>query len=82
MELEIRKLRRKGDWVGGWVRSKRDISTGAMLIPAGTDFEVRRSFGGLSLLSAACPACGVRMRVIKVPERDVEYLGHPKEAGT
>ena len=76
--MEIRKLPRKKDWVGGRVVSLCPIANGYGSLPAGTTFEVRNSFGGLSLKSLPCRHCGFALFVRKVPESDVRYLGHPE----
>lgn len=67
------------DWVGLRVRTKRDISTMAMTIPAGTVMTVSHVKPGLQLQTEPCPTCGVRMFVFRVPTWDVEVVEEVKK---
>ena len=79
LELELRPLRLKRDWVGSYVESKVALRNGWGELPAGTVYVVSRNFGGLEMRSVGCPTCGMRLSIKKVPERSVTYLGHPKD---
>lgn len=70
--------KRKGDWVGRYVRLRHDLETkGGTLFQAGDVLVVTRSFGGLWLSApVACPLCrqSYRRSIKQVPEADVELL--------
>lgn len=68
----------KRDWVGRYVRTKREIETrGGTIFDAGEVFVVTRNFGGLHLEAVIqCEHCHRRSRrfVKGIPERDVVLL--------
>lgn len=68
------EYRRRTDeeWRGVKVRSRRPLSTQALVIPRGSIFTVERKFKGFSLRSEPCSCCGVAVRITKVPPSDVE----------
>jgi hypothetical protein len=70
----VKKPRLKRDWVSRQVRTKRDLRNGNLFIPKGTVCTVTYNHSGLSLETAGCSACGVRVYITKVPEHDVELL--------
>jgi len=70
----MKKPKRKKDWVGLRVRSRKDLQNSLGKIPAGTIFTVDRNYAGLYLTSDPCPHCGVRFFIIKVPEREVTII--------
>ena len=67
----------KRDWVGLKVKSLVPLANGYVVMPAGTVFEVRRNYAGLSLLSLPCGACGVQAYMSRVPETAIVIV--PKE---
>lgn len=69
---EIPKLKR--DWVGRRVRTRRELRSGMMQIPADTILTVESNRSGLTLSTQPCEHCGVRIFVRRVPESDVELL--------
>ena len=77
VKREDRPLKRKNDWVGAVVRSKRPVSNAIATLPAGTMFFVESTYQGLKMRSAKCARCGISIYITKVPEAHVEYLGHP-----
>ena len=82
MKLEKRKLKLKRDWVGGIVVLLKEIENYHYTFPKGTKCYVTRNYMGLYLVSEPCPQCGRRFfTVSRVPESDVEYLGHPEGEG-
>jgi len=70
----MKKPKRKKDWVGLRVRSRKDLRNALGKIPAGTIFTVNRNYAGLQLESDPCPHCGVRFFITKVSERDVTII--------
>lgn len=66
--------RLKRDWVGLRVVSCVPLSNGLARLPAGTFWRVKRNYGGLELVSEPCPTCGIRLRITRVPERDVNIV--------
>ena len=80
--------RLKRDWVGRWVRLRRDVTTkGGNIMLEGRVMQVRRNFGGLNLDAVeTCDHCGLGLRhyVTKVSEDSVWLLGEdfdPKVKG-
>lgn len=72
---EYRKPER--ELVGRRVRLRREIRTGAMVIPAGAQLVIEQKWAGLALVADECQHCGVRMRARKVPISDIDLL--PRE---
>jgi hypothetical protein len=76
--MPIEKPRLQRDWVGRYVRLKRDLQNGAGgVFPAGTVMRVDRYRGGMSLSRLqSCEACGSvgHAYIRKVFEGDVELL--------
>lgn len=72
----------KRDWVGRRVRTKRDLRNGNLFIPKSTVCTVTYNHSGLSLETAGCSECGVRVYITKVPECDVELLPTDAELNT
>lgn len=76
----MKKPKRKRDWHGLKVRSRQEFRNGLGSVPAGTVFTVERNFSGMHLISDPCQCCGVRFRISKVPEADVEIIEAPPDA--
>lgn len=64
-------FKRVSDWTGKRVRLARDISNGAGKYPMGMEATVESTSPGLRLIGDACPHCGVRMYITRVPSDDV-----------
>lgn len=62
------------DWTGRRVRARRRLGNSLGAVPAGTELTVRRKYGGLELVTDPCPACGVELRITRVPVDDVELV--------
>jgi nitrite reductase/ring-hydroxylating ferredoxin subunit len=62
------------DLVGRKVKTNVELENRLQVIPAGTICTIDKKDGGFSLTSAACPHCGVKICIGKVPPQDVELL--------
>lgn len=62
------------DWIGATVRTRREMSTGMLRIPAGTEMTVRNVSPGLRLEGAKCSHCGVSVYVTRVDSGDVSLV--------
>ena len=68
--------RRRSTWEGAVVKTLERIENRGGAMPAGSYWLVLRNRGGLELVSLPCRCCGFQLRVLKVGESSVEYLGH------
>jgi hypothetical protein len=75
MADKIKRPKRKGNWVGLLVRSLVPLRNAYGEVPPGTEFIVRRNYGGLHLRSVKCPKCGISFFINKVAENQVEIIG-------
>lgn len=62
------------DWNGQRVRSLVPLRNHYAEVPAGTFFTVTKKWGTLSLISDACPTCGISFVITDVPVEDVAIL--------
>lgn len=76
----MEKLKRKKDWEGRKVRSKREMTNGYVTMPKGTILTVYRNHGGLEIIADSCACCGMKAWFRKVAEHDVELL--PADPGS
>lgn len=60
--------------IGRRVRTSRELTTGQMVIPAGSVLTVRSIRPGLELQGERCSCCGVRPIVRRVDVADVELV--------
>lgn len=65
-ELKIGSLKRKWDWVGLVVRTKKEMRNGWGVIPAGTEMVVTHQRSGAHLASKPCACCGLTAIIAKV----------------
>ena len=58
------------------MRGTTEIGDHNARLAAGNYWQVIENWGGLELLSLPCGICKARVRTDKVPENEVEYIGH------
>ena len=68
------KPRRKWDWTGMLVRSRTELRTMRVILPAGTEGIVTYAYGGLTIWWRPCRCCGVSLCMTKVLPREVEAV--------
>lgn len=74
----IRKsLKRKCDWVGLTVETRRPLQNHFMEIPTGTRCTVTRNRSGLTLQTTRCEHCGISVFIHGVDESQVLIIPNP-----
>ena len=76
-QLEKRPLRLKRHWEGAIVRTVKPLRNTTQDAPVGSLAKCDGYYRGLKLWTVPCEHCGVAVYVTGVPERAVEYVGHP-----
>ena len=70
------KYQRKTEkwWKKQKVRTLITLENGWAEIPPRTVCSVTRKYKGLSLISEPCPNCGVKVKISRVPYRDLQLI--------
>lgn len=63
---------------GRKVRTLVSLNNRLFTIPPGTICTIERKFGGFDIQTNSCETCGVKVRISKVPARDLKLI-YPEE---
>lgn len=74
--------RRKKDCIGRWTRSRREMTNGLGVIPAGMYLKVEDNRGqGLSLTGQSCSCCKLEARIARVNPSSLDLMAEGWEPG-